>query len=190
MYLNTKENRFNPDFIEKIHKCLDEVEAHVGSTALITTSTHKKLFSNGLDLEWVMANPEKGYWMIKNFVKLCARIAIFPIPTIAAINGHVFAGGLMLAMCHDYRYMRKKKGLLCLPEIVLPMPLPPSMTAIMSHKISPHAYNELMFGKRFSPEESEELKIIHQATEPEDLMTIAQMKARELKKKDVDRENL
>ena len=50
MYLNNEENRFNPDFIEKIHKVLDIVEKSEHATALITTSTSKKFFSNGLDL--------------------------------------------------------------------------------------------------------------------------------------------
>lgn len=56
--MNSKENRFNPDFINKIHNALDQVEASKDKTALITASTHKKLFSNGLDLEWCMSNME------------------------------------------------------------------------------------------------------------------------------------
>ena len=32
------------------------------------------------------------------------------MPTIALLNGHAFAGGLMLAMHHDYRIMNPSKG--------------------------------------------------------------------------------
>lgn len=41
---------------------------------------------------------------------LLARFITFPIPTIAAINGHCFAGGLTLALAHDFRIMKEAKG--------------------------------------------------------------------------------
>ena len=52
----------------------------------------------------------------------------YPMPTIALINGHAFAGGLMLAMFHDYRVMNPHRGYLCLNELDFGAPLrPPSM---------------------------------------------------------------
>jgi enoyl-CoA hydratase/carnithine racemase len=138
----------------------------------------------------MMANSDKSFENVKLFVKLCARLYIFPVPTVCAINGHAFAGGFMLALSHDFRYMRKKKGLFCLPEIDLPLPLPPSMTSIIRTRCTPEVYGEIIFGKRFSPEEGEKFRIIHQATEPDDLMVIAMCKAKEIAKKDKNRENL
>lgn len=190
LYMNTKENRFNPDFMAKIHAALDQVEAYKGKTALITTSMHKKLYSNGMDLNWMMENGEKSYEMVKDFVKLLARLYIFPVPTIAAINGHAFAGGFMWAMAHDFRYMQKHKGLVCLPEIDLQMPLPPSMTAVIKSKLDPQVYGEMIYGGRYTPEEAEQMKIVHAAIAKEDLMTVVMLKAKQLAKKDVNRKNL
>lgn len=52
---------------------------------------------------------------------LLSRLLVFPIPTIAAINGHAFAGGFCLALAHDYRIMKhadgKKAIWLCMNEI-------------------------------------------------------------------------
>ncbi len=32
------------------------------------------------------------------------RFSVFPLPTIALIDGYCLAGGLALAMAHDYRF--------------------------------------------------------------------------------------
>ena len=105
LYMNTEENRFNPTFIKKIHKALDKVEEYKKSTCLITISTSQKIWSNGVDLNWIRDNPDHAYTLFQDFVKLVGRLYIFPVPTIAAINGHAFAGGLMWALGHDYRFM-------------------------------------------------------------------------------------
>jgi hypothetical protein len=34
------------------------------------------------------------------------RMLTFPMITVAALNGHVFAAGAMFALAHDYRVMR------------------------------------------------------------------------------------
>ena len=48
--------------------------------------------------------------------RLFARVLAFPRITVAAINGHAFAGGGMLALAHDFRVMRSDRGYFCLPE--------------------------------------------------------------------------
>jgi len=53
----------------------------------------------------------------------CARTDIhtYSVPTIAAINGHCFAGGVMLALCCDYRVMTdgsRRRALLCMNEVL------------------------------------------------------------------------
>ena len=36
-------------------------------------------------------------------IRLLGRMAVFPVPTIALVTGHAFAGGCMFALAHDYR---------------------------------------------------------------------------------------
>lgn len=73
------------------------------------------------------------------------------MPTIAVINGHAFAGALMLAMHHDYRIMNAQKGFVCLNEIDFGAPLKPPMTSIFRQKVSPTTYRSLVLeGKRFN----------------------------------------
>src|SRR4051812_17623026 len=67
------------------------------------------------------------------------------MPTVALINGHAFAGGFILAMCHDYRIMNLKKGFLCMNELDFGAPLPPPMSSIFRNKLAtPNLYRSVM----------------------------------------------
>lgn len=57
------------------------------------------------------------------------------MPTVALLNGHTYAGGLMLAMSHDYRLAPSPRGFICLNELLFGAPLKPAMAAIFRHKL-------------------------------------------------------
>jgi len=65
------------------------------------------------------------------------------MPTVALMNGHCYAAGLMLAMAHDYRLAPTPRGFFCLPELTYGLPLTPAMVAIFRHKIGPTALRDL-----------------------------------------------
>ena len=48
------ENRFNPSFLEEFLSVLDRVERKTSAKTLVVTSAHEKIFSNGIDLEWLV----------------------------------------------------------------------------------------------------------------------------------------
>ena len=83
-------------------------------------------------------------------------ISRFPMPTIALLNGHAFAGGFMVAMYHDYRIFNPSRGFLCLNELDLGMPLQPPMSSIFRQKITaPHVYRSLLLeAKRFGAKDA------------------------------------
>ena len=76
-----------------------------------------------------------------------------PFPVIAAITGHAFAGGALLAMACDWRVMGKTKGFICFNEVVLGSPFPRSFHTLLKAKASPKAYQALFNGHRFNAEE-------------------------------------
>jgi enoyl-CoA hydratase/carnithine racemase len=160
------ENRFNPDFIAGFNAALDRVEE--GGGALVTTS-EGKFYSNGLDLNWLMHQPKGGpeaRAFMASFHLLLARVLTFPCPTVAALNGHGFAGGFMLALAHDYRVMRRDRGFLCMNEIELGMTLTPGMNAIIKCKVPPPLWREVMLqGHRFSGEEAAALHLVDEAAD-------------------------
>ncbi|MGZ5365011.1 MAG: hypothetical protein ACXWZR_14350 [Mycobacterium sp.] len=55
--LGDDENRFHPDRLTEINAARDEVEAADGASAVVTTGGGK-FYSNGLDLDFMAANPD------------------------------------------------------------------------------------------------------------------------------------
>lgn len=73
------------------------------------------------------------------------------MPTVALLNGHTYAGGLMLSMAHDYRLAPSPKGFLCLNEVLFGAPLNPAMAAIFRNKLSPTTVRTLALeGRRLT----------------------------------------
>jgi len=155
--LTEGDNRFNPTSLAAWHAALDEVEASEGAAALVTTGTGK-FYSNGLDLDWMGSlGPEErdaSAAMVSDTIRLMGRVLGFPMYTVAAINGHAFAAGAMLALAHDARVMRTDRGYFCLPEADLGMPLAPGMAAVVQAKLAPQvAHEAVITGRRYAADE-------------------------------------
>jgi enoyl-CoA hydratase/carnithine racemase len=100
LHLIKADNRFNPTSMPQIQKALEDIQAHYWHErdteekprALVTTG-QKHIFSNGLNLEAIADVGLEPFFDM--YHKLMATMLKFPIPTVAAINGHAFAGGMV-----------------------------------------------------------------------------------------------
>ena len=159
------ENRFNPGFITAMNQALDQVQGSSGPAALVTTGGEEKFYSNGLDLAWLMGEG-KNEWktFIPEVLKFLGRLMAFPVPTVAAMNGHAFAAGAMLALAHDYRVMRADRGFFCLPEVDIKIPLAPGMNSLIKCRMSPTVFRDaVLTGKRIGGSEAKGLAIVDEA---------------------------
>lgn len=125
------ENRFNRVSVDAIHDALDTVAGATGPVALVTVGDGK-FFSNGLDLEWMGAEGASDPMFLDDVHRMLLRVLHLDVVTVAAVNGHAFAGGAMLATAHDFRIMREDRGYWCLPEVDLGLPLTDEMYAVLA----------------------------------------------------------
>jgi enoyl-CoA hydratase/carnithine racemase len=152
--LGDDENRFNPDWMSAVSDLVDEAAAAPSPRALVTTASGK-FWSNGLDLEWLGQNQDQIEPFVNQVHGLFARMLAAPMPTVAAIQGHCFAAGAMLALAHDWRVMRADRGFFCLPEADINIPFTPGMGALIQCKLSPATQTDAMLtGRRFGGEEA------------------------------------
>lgn len=161
------ENRLNRDFLDRLNEVLDEVDA--GPPGALVTTGEGKYYSNGLDLEWLSRDDTEG---LREFVieaeKLLARLLLMNRVTVAALNGHAFAAGAMMSLCHDFRVMREDRGWFCLPEIDIGIPFSPGMDSLIRAKLpQPTAHIAMVTGHRFTAEQALDGHVVNLAV-PED----------------------
>ncbi len=184
--MQSGENRFNRVFIEAMNQALDRVESSKGPAALVTFGGEEKFYSNGLDLAWLMGDglKERGEF-IPAVLRFLGRVMAFPVPTVAAINGHAFAAGAMLALVHDFRVMRADRGFFCLPEVDIKIPFAPGMTALIKSRLSPATFRDLMLtGMRIGGLEAKERGIVDDAVPADQVLSKAIARAASLANKD------
>jgi|LSQX01.1.fsa_nt_gb enoyl-CoA hydratase/carnithine racemase len=171
MTMNNGENRHNPEWAEAMLAVYDEIIADQEIKALVLTSSDPKYFCLGVDIDWMMKALQAedffaiSKWLYRNGDVFAAMI-MAPFPTIAAINGHAFGNGLMLAGACDFRFMRADKGFLCFPEIDLGIQLAPSMLEWMKRIMPYHLFQRMLLtGDKVGAVELEKYNVIMKACE-------------------------
>lgn len=176
--LGDGENRFHPDWLAAVNGALDEVEQ---SPAPLVTTASSRIYSNGLDLDWLGQHGDQLQSYVAEVQGLLARMLAFPVPTVAAIPGHVFAAGAMLALAHDFRVMRADRGFFCLPEVDINIPFTPGMAALIQSKLLPATAHEAMTtGRRYGGTDALAKGVVDDAVPEEDVLPAALKRARAL----------
>lgn len=159
LHLGDDENRFSPEFLDEINERLDEIQ-NTGAQGLVTTGG-SKFYTNGLDLDWLGAHADQTHTYVGRVQALLARVLTFPMPSAAAVTGHAFGAGAMLAMAHDVRVMRADRGFFCFPEVDIHIPFTDGMAALIQAKLTPRAaVASMTTGRRFGGEEAAEFGIV------------------------------
>ena len=170
---NDGENRINLDSMTEWHAALDQLEAIEGPLAVVVVGTGK-FFSNGLDLDRFVAAPDEAGPTVDPLHLLFGRLLLLPAYTVAALNGHTFAAGAMLAPCFDARVMRSDRGYWCLPEVDLGLPLSEAMAAVVTARLPMEAAQDaILTGRRYSAEEAMALGIVTDTSDEARLLNLA-----------------
>lgn len=166
------ENRFKIDWLDEVHAQLDQI-ADAAPAALVITATGK-FFSNGLDVDYIGANADSLPAYLDLVHALYTRVLTLPIPTIAAINGHAFGAGAMLALCADHRIMRTERGFWSLPEVLLGMPFTTGMSSLLRVRVPDSTVTEaITTGRRYGGADAAAAGIVEQAVDVEQLLDSA-----------------
>ncbi|BHH83167.1 enoyl-CoA hydratase/isomerase family protein [Desulforhopalus sp. 52FAK] len=167
-------NRQNLIFANEMNLCLDQIEEDNSIFSIVVTSSDEKNFSQGVDVDWLnKAFISQDFDSIKSFMyemnKVFKRLLLMPLPVIAAINGHAFGNGAILACACDFRFMRNDKGFFCFPEVDVNIPFLPGMIAFVKKAIPEYLFNDMLLtGRRLNAEELELNHVIIKASKDQD----------------------
>lgn len=150
--ITLKQITFNQKMIREFDEFLDILEKTQGPMCLITKSSHQKIFSAGLNLAIFKEHIAAVGNFLNEFSRLIGRLLELPFPSIAAINGHLVAGGVMFAMAHDYRIMIDGNFKVLMNEVINGLGIPRNMGAAIFAKLKPQTLRDLnLMGMNFTP---------------------------------------
>ncbi|WP_241385019.1 enoyl-CoA hydratase/isomerase family protein [Rhodococcus sp. CH91] len=97
-------NAIAPETMDQLEKVLDEA-ARAQARALVIRGGGDRAFVSGGDLKELakLRTHEQAADMARQMRAVCDRIAGFPAPVVAALNGHALGGGAEVAVAADIR---------------------------------------------------------------------------------------
>jgi enoyl-CoA hydratase/carnithine racemase len=167
-------NAVDQAFLDGLNGALDRVEADEAATTLITVGGGKH-YSNGFDLEFLgsLAQADALAFLDLTATTL-ARVLTFPLPTAAALNGHAFGAGAMLALAHDVRVQNEERGWFCFPEVDLGMQFMPFQLELVTGRMRADTAEEaILTGRRYDGAAAVAAGIAQASAAPEALVATA-----------------
>lgn len=164
--MDAGENRLNGPFVSALAAALDDAADPGGPLVLTGTG---RFFCNGLDLDWLgSASPGEADGMFRALSGVLAKLLRFPGATVAAINGHAFGAGAIIAAAADYRVQRADRGYFCFPEVDLGLSMSDEFDAVLRAKLpAGSVLDALLTGRRYGGEDARAAGFVD-AVAPED----------------------
>ncbi len=175
-------NALDISFLEEIDAQIAALDDEKDWQALIITGSGS-IFCAGVDLKKLptldLAQQDR---ILHALNSLYFRLYGLDRPVIAAINGHAVAGGMILALCCDYRIAVPGRARFGLTEVRVGVAFPVSALEIAKAELAPHAVrNWLMFGSTVDSETALAQGALDELVAAETLMARARQKADDLK---------
>ncbi|WP_342619507.1 enoyl-CoA hydratase/isomerase family protein [Rhodoferax sp. GW822-FHT02A01] len=177
--MNTnKVNVQNDQFFADLHSAFDRLEREFSALPVVLTG-QGDAFSAGIDFQYSFeifgsGNHEKIREWYKAYRETNLRIFRYPRPTVAAINGHAIAGGLITALDCDFRVAARKPAKFGLNEVPIGIPMPAAYVEIIKYALGDQvgALTTLR-GELYGLEEAQRLGFFHEVVELDQLLSTA-----------------
>jgi enoyl-CoA hydratase/carnithine racemase len=164
----TKANVQNEVFFKDLHAAFDRLESEFTDCAVVLTSADA-CFSAGIDFESafaILASSDHAMmadW-IRRYQATNLRVWSYPRPTVAAINGHAYAGGVITALDCDYRVAADGVRF-SLNEVPIGIAMPAVYVEIIRFAVGdPAAALTTLFGREYDTADALRLGFVHAVT--------------------------
>jgi enoyl-CoA hydratase len=172
-------NALDVELLDEGQATADELRSALPGAVVLTG--RQGFFSAGADLKIVPTlGPEGQRAMVTGINGLFTNWYSFPRPVVCAVNGHAIAGGLILALCGDYR-VGPTSGRFGLTELRVGIPYPAAAMAIVKAELTPPAARLLTLrANLFESAEAHALGVVDEIAESDRVVERALEMADEL----------
>jgi len=148
-----KANALNYAAVEELCGAVAAAAADDAVRGLVLASDRPRFFSTGFDVREVFTYDRDGMSaFFGRFIDLYEGLYHFPKPVVAALSGHTFAGGAILAIACDFRIMAEGDFGFALNEINLGLSLSPTMRRMLVNAVGTvHAREVMLLGEPVTP---------------------------------------
>lgn len=173
----TKANAQNDSFFVDLHAAFDRLEAEFADCAVVLTSS-ERCFSGGIDFEeafstFATTDLDKMAAWIRRYQATNIRMWSYPRPTVAAVNGHAYAGGMITALNCDYR-VTVEGARFSLNEVPIGIAMPAMYVEIIRYALGdPVAALATLFGREYEASDALRLGVVHAIARPDRLLADA-----------------
>jgi enoyl-CoA hydratase/carnithine racemase len=170
MNREAQRNALSPEALTLFHEALDTAEADAAVRVVCVTGAGEKAFCAGADLGGMHADSGS---VIANYAHLLKRLAGFPKPVVARVNGICMAGGLGLMLACDI-VIACQEARFGAPEVNVG--LFPMMIGALIYRNVPRkkAMEMVLTGRRLTAEEALDMGLITRAVSREELDAVVQ----------------
>jgi enoyl-CoA hydratase/carnithine racemase len=158
-------NRIDPDDIPTIHEHLDSVESDPLIQLLVITGAGHKTFSSGYTIDAILTRLDDSFQL------LLSRIEKLHLPTICALNGSAYGGGVDLAICCDFR-IGVHGSRMFIPAAKFGLHYHPDGIRRFVQRVGPVPAKKIfMLGRTMDADEMFRVGFLNELVSQEDLMT-------------------
>ena len=167
-------NAQNRAFFADLHEAFDRLERDHGESPVVLTGTGAR-FSAGLDLAehfpLFAGDPASVRSWFRDYRATNMRLFTYPRPTVAAVNGHAFAGGLITAAVCDHRVAVADGARFGLNEVPIGIPMPAVYVRLLSYAWGePIAARTCLLGEIFSSVQAHDMGMVHELAPTEQVL--------------------
>jgi enoyl-CoA hydratase len=177
--MNTnKVNVQNDQFFADLHSAFDRLEREFSELPVVLTG-QGDVFSAGIDFQYSFeifgsGSQDKVREWYKSYRETNLRIFQYPRPTVAAVNGHAIAGGLITALDCDFRVAARKPAKFGLNEVPIGIPMPAAYVEIIKYALGDRVGAlATLRGQLYGLEEAQRLGFFHEVVDADKLLHTA-----------------
>ncbi|MEW6207508.1 MAG: enoyl-CoA hydratase/isomerase family protein [Acidobacteriota bacterium] len=180
-----RSNAINDAMLVEMTQAVSLAASDENVRGLVLASDQPRFFSGGFDVKEVFDyDRERMRDFFGRFIDLYESLHRMPKPVVAAVNGHAFAGGAIVALAADARVFAEGEYGYALNEINFGAVLPPGMVRMAIDAVGlRHARDLLFYGEAVSPAEALKTGLAKEVVAPESVLERAIAHARALGEK-------